>query len=244
MGAPPLLGVAAGVIAGAAAGAFTGLIHVRCGVSRLLSGFVTTAICYSLSIRMLGGRSNLRISRPTLYDRWNPSNTGVADLTITLIALLLLLVLLAFAYRSRFVRILRAFGDTPWFCVTIGKNPRTYLVAGLAIANSIIAFGGAMVSQYKRICDVNMSFGVLLAGLAALVVGETVYASRSMIGHALVCVLGSFVYNLALGLFYFGLWGKEFIPSDVRLVTGLMLVVPSLIAGRLLPRYRLFSSEW
>jgi ABC-type uncharacterized transport system permease subunit len=91
-----------------------------------------------------------------------------------------------------------------------------------------------------------MSFGVLVSGLAALVIGETIYASRSVWIHAVMGVAGTVVYNLAVGFFYFD-WGTRwttlFLPSDVRFVTGVLLVVLSLIKvrGR---TYKLFNSEW
>jgi putative ABC transport system permease protein len=243
-GISPLVALGVAALAGGIAGAVTGIVHIKGGVTRLLSGFVTTAIAYSITIRLLGGRANLRALKDTLFDTLNPSNSASRECAILVVISVGLCVSVALFYKTRFARVLRALGDTPWYCVSLGKNPKLYLVIGLATANSLIGFGGGLVSQYKRICDVNMSFGVLVSGLAALVLGETLFASRSMTAHAVMCFVGTWVYNLAVGLFYFGEWGDKLLPSDVRFVTGILLLIPSLVLSRRLSRYRLFNSEW
>jgi putative ABC transport system permease protein len=243
-GVRPLAALVLAALAGGIAGAVTGIVHLKGGVTRLLSGFVTTAFAYSITIRLLGGRANLRSLKDTLFDTLNPRNSAWRECAILVIICLGLCVSLSLFYKTRFARVLRALGDTPWFCVSLGKNPNLYLVIGLAIANSLVGFGGGLVSQYKRICDVNMSFGILVSGLAALVLGETLFASRSTTTHVVMCFVGTWVYNLAVGLFYFGQLGDKLLPSDVRFVTGILLLIPSLVLSRKLSRYRLFNSEW
>jgi putative ABC transport system permease protein len=234
------------MVAGAMAGAFTGVVHTRFKVTRLLSGIVTTALAYSFAIRMLGGKANLRATSATIFDQLNRGNLAGVDMIIVGGLACAVLGAACGLLASHLGRLLRAMGDTPWFCVSLGKSASANLVVGLAFANCFVGFAGGLVVHYKRVCDVNMSFGVLVSGLAALVVGETIYASRSLWMHLIMCVVGTWVYNLAVGFFYFDWgtgWTKVFLPSDVRLVTGVLLIGVALVKARS-RTYRLFNSEW
>jgi len=246
-GLPPILSLVVALVGGMAAGAFTGWLHTQLRVSRLLSGIITAAILYSLTMRLLGGRANRWIATGTVFDTIHLKNTSIGDFIVAGLIAYLVLVLCAFLYVSHFGRVLRALGDQEWFCVSLGKNPATLLIAGLSISNALIALSGAILMQFKHVCDVNMGSGVLISALAGLVLGETVHSARSVWGHTVMCVVGTGIYNIALGAFYFDweLGIERFIlPSDVRLVTGLLLIIPALILLRVKGRYRLFNSSW
>jgi putative ABC transport system permease protein len=246
-GCPASLSITGGVIGGFAAGALTAALHTHLKVSRLLSGIITSAILYSVTIHLLSGQANRRVTRATIFDA---PRIGSLDLTNLFVAGVVAVLALAFCwalYRSRLGRILRALGDQQLFCVSLGRNPKAYLIVGLGLANALIALAGATLVHFKRVCDVNMGFGVLVAALAGLVLGETVYSAKSVWTHSAMCLVGTGIYNVALGAFYFD-WGigieRFILPSDVRLVTGLLLIVPAVILLRVRRRYRLFNSSW
>jgi putative ABC transport system permease protein len=152
-----------------------------------------------------------------------------------------------FAGRTRWGRAMRAFGDQPWFTSSLGLSPNAMAFGGLGIANALVGAGGVLVCHFRHVCDINMNVGVLVSGLAAVMIGEAVFNAKRMWQHALSAVCGTILYNMAVGLLYFD-WGlgleKFFVANDVRLVSGLMLLFPAALVARKRRRYRLFASEW
>ena len=246
-GGPAFASLAASALAGALAGGFTAILHTHLRVSRLLSGIVTWAILYSISIRLLGGRANQPLSGSSIFDSLNPIRSAGGDLVITALVLVAIVSAWLAISTSREGRILRAVGDQHQFVTLVGRDYRRFLIGGLALANSMTGFCGGMVAQYRKVCDVNMVAGLLVSGLAALVLGEAIFAARRLWQHALVCFVGTWAYNVAVGAFYFD-WGSAeqgfFLPSDVRLLTGLLLIAPAIVNFRLRGRYRLFAADW
>lgn len=246
-GWPSLLAIVVGAIGGFIAGSLTALLHTQLRVSRLLSGIITSAILYSVTIHLLRGQANKRVTKATIFDALDIGNLDLQNLLVAAIIAAVALVFCWALYRSRLGRVLRALGDQEWFCVSLGRNPKMYLIVGLGLANALIALAGATLVHFKRVCDVNMGFGVLVAALAGLVLGETVYSARSVWTHSAMCLVGTGIYNIALGAFYFD-WGigmeRFVLPSDVRLVTGLLLILPAIILLRVKGRYKLFNSNW
>jgi len=242
-----LLSILVGVCAGAIAGSLTACLQVYLRVSRLLSGIITWALLYSVTIRILGGLSNLAAEGPTAFTAMNPRSSAGIELAIALVASLCLGGTAIAIASTRWGRATRAFGDQPWFSVSLGFSSKTLTFLGLATANAFIAAGGVLLCHFRRVCDVNMSMGVLIAGLASLVIGEAVFDAKRIWQHILAVLAGTIIYNLAISAFYFD-WGigleRIFLPSDVRMVSGLMLLVPAAIVARKRRRYRLFSSEW
>jgi putative ABC transport system permease protein len=242
-----LLAMLSGIIAGAISGCFTACLHVHFRVSRLLSGVITWALLYSITIRTLGGLSNLEAKGPTFFTALNAHSSETVEFVIVSIASLLLVVIAIAAATSHWGRVSRAFGDQPWFAVGLGFSPKTLTILGLALANTFIGVGGVLLCQFREVCDVNMSAGVLVAGLASLVMGEAVFNTRKIWQYIITVSIGSIIYNLAITAFYFD-WGigleKVLLSSDVRFVSGLMLLIPAVLVAQRRSRYKLFTSEW
>jgi len=241
------LSLLAGLVAGAMAGGITASLHLFLGVSRLLSGIVTAALLYSVNIRLLGKLSVVRYSNgPTLFT----PNPYVAQPQLKSIFLLLLIagsfvVLLALFFRTRAGLLLRGMGEDERFVIAQGANPKAYLVGGLAVANALIGLCGALVFHFHRVVDVNLTAGMLIAGLAALVLGETLIPSRYLWQYLCACVVGTLAYQAFVTLVLFGMGrvlSDVIIASDVRLLTGLCFVGPYVVLRR--RRYRLFYSRW
>lgn len=242
-----MLAVFCGIISAAIAGFFTAFLNVYLKISRLLSGIITWSILYSVTIRVLGGFSELHATKPTIFTAINKSSSANVELGIALTATFLITLITIVTAKSRWGRITRAFGDQPWFSVGLGFSSKKLTILGLIGANILIGMSGILLCHFRELCDVNMSMGVLISGLAALVIGEAIYDAKGISGYIVILVIGTIIYNLSIGAFYFN-WKigleKIFFPSDVRLFTGLMLLIPSAIIARKLRRYRLFASEW
>jgi len=236
-----------GILSAGLAGCLTALLHVQLRISRLLSGIVSWAILYSITIRVLGGLSNLSAKKPTLFTKLNPTSSSNIELMIAIVGVALITGIAIYIANIRWGRITRAFGDQQWFSVGLGFSPKLIFVVGLFVGNSLIGTGGVLVCHFKGVFDINMSTGVLIAGLASLVMGEAVFSSKRVWQHILTVICGTIIYNLAIGAFYYD-WGigleKIFQPSDVRLVSGLMLLIPAALVARKRNKFKLFASEW
>lgn len=232
---------------GVLAGIFTNSIHAYLKVSRLLSGIITSAIAYSLTIRFFSGKANAKAANNTIFEYLDPNNTELGEFVIVTIVVLVIFILLSILFKHHTGRILYALGDDENFVTSLGYNPKILMAIGLGISNGIIGLCGGLIGHHKAVFDVNMGFGILIGGLASLVLGETVFAAKKLWQHLVICFVGTWLYNIAIGALYFK-WNisiEDFLyPSDVRMVAGILLLVPALLLRNSKGRYRLFKSEW
>lgn len=241
------LSLFAGALAGAVAGLITALLATRLGVSRLLSGIVTTAILYSVNIRFLGLRSNVLLQKPGFFDYWNKARSANGDLVILLLLVAVGYLFLVLVFRVRLGFLLRVAGDNERYLVDLGENASTAMVVGLVLANSVIGFGGAILVNYKQFVDINMSFGLLIGALAAMMIGEALVRAESVPAYLVGCIAGTLVYNFAIAAVLFAWtdkWERYIVASDVRFFTGMLLVIPALIRLKRQIGLQLFRSEW
>lgn len=243
----PWLALFSGALGGSVAGLLTGFQHVYLGVSKLLSGIITSAIFYSINIRILGGRANARVRVPTIFDVLNPIQNRWVEIVISASLVSLVVVGGILFFKTKIGFLMRALGSNTTFVVALGRNPKVITLVGLAISNAVIGFGGAVLVQQKHLCDVNMSAGILISALAALVLAEVLVPARGMTQHLLALVAGTTLYSLAVTLVLFSWnsdWENIILSSDVRLVTGVLLLIPTVILRQKRDRFRLFKSDW
>ncbi len=222
-GIDPFAATAAAMIAGAAAGAVTAFIHLRFRINTLLAGILVMTILYSVNLRVLGKANAALLSNETVLSLISPElHTNVPYQVMlaaaTMVAVLAVLVWLA---RTEVGLSLRAVGVNPRLAQALGIGPWAWIIAGLALANALSAFAGAVVVQLQGFADVSMGFGVLINGLAAVIVGETLVGRSTVLRQIVAPVVGSVVYyqlvsvGLSLGLK----------PADLKLATGVFVLV-------------------
>ncbi|MBI2968926.1 MAG: hypothetical protein HYY40_14085 [Bacteroidetes bacterium] len=248
-GLDPFTALLVGFVGGALAGVFTGILYLYANVSKLLSGIITTAILYSLNIRFLGGKSNVRLTdENTVFTLLNPSNASIPSILILSAFVILILCILFFVFRLRVGYLLRILGDNEKFINTLGRNPNKFTLIGLGLSNGIIGLGGALMVQYKNTCDINMSFGLLVGALAALMLGESIFSAKSIFRHFTFSVVGTVLYSLVIGFVLFSWssdWEKYVMASDVRLFTGLLLIALAVFTKfKKTGKVSLFNSHW
>lgn len=133
------------------------------------------------------------------------------------------------------------------FLISLNQNPKSATLVGLGISNGIIGLAGALLVQYKGVCDINMSFGLLVTSLASLMLGEQI-RTRRIEFYFFCCVGGSIVYNFIIALVFFGLDtinGNIILSSDVKIITGILFIGLSLLSRfRKTPSFQLFNSNW
>lgn len=215
--AHPVTATLIAMAAGALAGLATGYLHVRWKILGLLAGILTMTALYSINLRIMGRPNIALISEPTLFT--SPHTV----LPVLAIIVLLVIVVLAFFLNSQFGLGLRAVGINPRVSPAYGINVGKMMLVGLCLSNALVAGAGALFAQIYGFADVSMGTGVLIIGLASVIVGETLVHSYRLWIVLLSCVLGSILYRLAIA---FAL-NTHFIglkTSDLNLITSVLVV--------------------
>lgn len=232
-GANPLLATLAAFAGGMLAGLSTAFIHLRFRINTLLAGILIMTILYSVNLRVLGKSNAALIGMDTLLTWVSPAALTSVGLQVALFAALAVAVLgvLHWFLSTEIGLSLRAVGANAALAPALAINPWTYVLGGLALANGLAALAGALAVQLQGFADVHMGFGVLITGLAALIIGETLIGRQSVARQLAAPLLGSLVYyqlvslGLAIGLK----------PADLKLATGLFvlltLALPALRRG-------------
>ncbi len=244
----PMWATLAGAAAGCAAGMLTGLLHTRMGVHGLLAGILVMTALYSVNLRIMGKSNVPLLSTPTLITLAEefaarrlgaPENVMVLGWAVALrdVAALVLgagvvvaALLLAFVFfRTDLGTAMRATGDNPVMVRALGADTRNMLLAGVAIANGLVALSGALLAQYQGFADVQMGLGMLVWGLASVIIGEALVRTRRL-GLVLVgVVMGSILFRLLVAIAL--RWGLE--PNDLKLITAVFVLVALCLPGLL-----------
>lgn len=226
-----LLTLAVAFMAGAAAGVCTALIHNKLKVPNLLAGILTMTMLWSINIRVLGNRANLPLlRRQTLITQVLDYTRGTLPREWALLLFFLTIVLVIKSLLDVFFRTdlgltLGAMGDNQQMVINQGVNPEFLKIIGVGLSNALVALSGALVAQYQGFADVNLGQGIIIAGLASVMIGEFVLRSNRISLLTLRVVIGSICFRgiMFLGRFY-GFY-INLTPSDLQLITGVLIIV-------------------
>ena len=244
-GVDPVVATACGAFAGALAGACTGLLHAFLRVEPLLAGILMTTTLASVNLVVLG-RSNVPLSGvATLFDRaeavlspamrrlgFTEAAAGEAARTAFVLAVALAIAALLYVFfRTRLGTAMRAGGDTATMARSLGRNTGLLTVAGLAIANALVALSGALVAQYQGFTDVQMGIGMVVWGMASVFLG-TALVGQVRLGSALVAaVAGSVTFRLLVASALRAGLDPDWLKAATALVVLVALVAPRLVVA-------------
>ena len=232
-GVHPVPAVMAAILAAALAGAVTGFIHTRFDINDLLAGILTMTALYSINLHVMG-RSNVSLLRErTLITLLKETGLPLSEDWLVFGFFLLLAIVcklgLDWFLRTDFGMAMRATGDNPLMITAQGVDTRRMKVMGLALANGLVGLAGALIAQYQGFADVGMGIGSLVAGIAAVIIGETLTGRRSLSWIVAGVAVGSAVFRLLIALaLQVGLN-----PIDLKLVTAVFV-----FAALALPRLK------
>ena len=235
-GLHPALSLALACGAGFLAGAVTGFLNTRLRILHLLASILTMIALYSVNLRIMGRPNLTLLGKTTLIDLFTEAS-GLPQYLATpllfgLVTALAACVLIWFL-RTELGLALLATGDNPRMIRALGVNTGNTVILGLGLSNALTAMSGALVAQNQGGADVNMGVGTIVAGLASVILGETVFGRRSVARAVLAAILGSLLYRLAIALALgLRLGSFSITPSDLNLITA-VLVVLALTAPRM-----------
>lgn len=215
LGVNPYLTLLVALISGAAAGAITGLIHVKLKVKDLLVGILVMTALYSINLRVMG-KSNI-----PLFEEDNIFNTEYSMMITIVVLILISKFLLDYLLKTKFGFALKALGDNENLIVSLGLNEEKYKIYGLMIANAFVAFSGAVLAQYQGFADVGMGTGIIVIGLASIIIGDTLFGKRRRLAGTTIVIIGSVLYRgvIAVTLSI----GMD--ASDLKLITSVIVIV-------------------
>ncbi len=163
------------LLSGAIAGMLTGLIHTYLKIEALLAGILVMTGLYSINLTILG-RSNVPLlDVPNLFSKLQIFSSPVCNVTIGLIFISIITLLVGYILRTDFGIAMQATGNSESMTRALGINNNKMKIIGLAIANSLTALSGYLVSQYQNFTDINMGIGIVITGLGSVLVGQSPY---------------------------------------------------------------------
>jgi putative ABC transport system permease protein len=236
-GASPWTATAAGILAGALAGMTTGLIHTRFKVNAILSGILVMTALYSVNLRTMGA-SNLPITGRTVFRpfedaaiAWLGKETTIlgrpvpsGDLGLlagTLLAAGLVAVALVGFLRTELGTAMRATGDNARMVRALGTSTDRMIVTGLAISNALVALAGALFAQMQLFADAQMGIGVIVFGLASVIIGSTLVGPVRSVSLGIAgAIMGAVLFRLLVAIaIRLGLDA-----NDLKLVTAVVVL--------------------
>ena len=215
LGVNPYLTLLVALISGAAAGAITGLIHVKLKVKDLLAGILVMTALYSVNLRVMG-KSNI-----PLFEEDNIFNTEYSMMITIVVLILISKFLLDYLLKTKFGFALKALGDNENLIVSLGLNEEKYKIYGLMIANAFVAFSGAVLAQYQGFADVGMGTGIIVIGLASIIIGDTLFGKRRRLAGTTIVIIGSILYRGVIAVTLS--MGMD--ASDLKLITSIIVIV-------------------
>jgi len=208
-------------IAGALAGLFTGFIHVHFKIRDLLAGILTMTALYSVNLRIMG-KSNIHLFNQThLFNKFSLSEHSILNAILIIVVILFILkFLLDFLLVTEFGFALRALGDNEKLVIALGVNEKILKITGLMISNALVAISGGVLAQHQGFADIGMGTGIIVAGLASIILGEGVFKNIKKMKMTSIVLLGSIIYRLAISLAL----RAGFRATDLKLITALIVI--------------------
>jgi len=236
-GVDPWTSLVIAAACGAACGLVTAFLNVRFGILNLLASILTMIALFSINLRVMGRPNMSLLNRDTVvspfYDLGLPDH--IVRPVVLLVLIIIAVLLLARFLTSDFGLAMRAAGANPRMAQANGVNVGRQIYVGMAISNGLTGLAGALFAQIAGFADVTSGVGTIVVGLASVIVGETLFRSRSMLIALFACVIGSVIYRVAVQLAL----SADFLflkASDLNLVTAVLvtlaLILPKLRARR------------
>ena len=249
-GVMPAAATCAGFAAGAIAGFVTGVLHTKFKINGLLAGILVMTALYSVNLHVMG-KSNIPLlqertlstqieetavrllggKEPLNVGGWEVSVHDGALLGASFGAIVLVALCLYFFFRTNLGTAMRATGDNEQMIKALGVSVDRMVIVGLALANGLIGLSGALLAQYQGFADVQMGIGMVVWGLASVIIGEALVGTTSLGLTIVGTIMGSILFRLLVAIaLRFGLN-----PNDLKLITAIFvfiaLVLPQVAAA-------------
>lgn len=239
-GVDPWLCLVISFAAGMAAGVLTGLMHVKLRITPLLCGIIMYTAMLSVNLVILkAGTDGKAVA--SFFTKNTIFNSGIASLipknigeggfyirtvVISLILVIVCKLLLDLYLKTKHGLLLRATGANDKYTVMLGRNPGTMKIFGLALGNGFAALAGSVIAQNKGSADQQMGIGMVVLGLASVIIGLSLFRRVKFMKGTTMVILGSLVYKAAYQIVL-----SLGIPTDFNNLMKALIFLVALVLG-------------
>jgi putative ABC transport system permease protein len=245
-GANPVLAILLAFIGGMLAGSVTGFLHTQFKINPLLAGILVMTALYSVNLHVMGKSNIPLLSRNTLFTWFEKFSGNISgkdavvnligwsvparDLWTLLFCLLIIVIaclLLLWFFRTNIGTAMRATGDNDQMIRALGVNTKKMIIIGVALANGFIALSGSLLAQLQGFADVQMGIGMMVWGLASVILGEALISKNSLGMVISGAVIGAVLFRLLVAIAL--RWGMN--PNDLKLITAAFVFLALVLPG-------------
>ena len=197
----PLLALPAAMLAGACAGFITAFLQTKLKIPSILAGIITNTGLYTVNLAVMGFSSNVSmVKADTMFSLVKPYLGSFNKLIPAAVLTVVMGVLLVLFLKTRLGLSIRATGDNPDMVRASSINTAFTVTVGLCLSNAMTALSGAVLAQYQKTADINLGTGMVIIGLASLIIGETLMPRGKTWMKALGAILGSILYRFIIAI--------------------------------------------
>jgi len=260
----PAAATAVALVVGFLAGCITGLLHTKGKINPLLSGILMMIALYSINLRIMGLTSDNSVGRPnipllnaeTIFSKFHAfwGNLGIDSAlnnmlgamgishlpstwgTLILMAIVTLIIKFGADWflQTEIGLAIRATGDNKRMIRSFSANTDNLVILGLGVSNAMVALSGSLIAQYAKFSDIGMGIGMIIIGLASVIIGEAIFGTKTIVRTTLAVVAGAIIYRIVLGL---ALRVKLLDTGDMKLITA-VIVIAALIMPQFIEKRR------
>jgi len=222
----PILGILLGMLAGGAAGYITAFLQTRMGVPSIISGIITSTGLYTVNLFAMGWSSQISLlKQTTVFSMLKKTNIGGSWYASIFVIVLLVvcMILLRLFLSTRLGLSLRATGDNRAMVTASSVNVKNMITLGLVMSNMLVGLSGALVGQFNKTSDINAGTGIVVVGLACLIIGESlIHGRKSLSRNLIACFVGNVVYRMIYAVI---LQTKIINVQSLKLVTAVIVAL-------------------
>ncbi|MEG0385392.1 ABC transporter permease [Solibacillus cecembensis] len=256
LGYNPILATIVAMVAGFLAGCMTGLLHTKGKINPLLSGILMMIALYSINLRIMGITSDTGVTRPnipllntdTVFTMFNDfwSKLGIDSVlssavtamggkslpsTWGILFFMLIITLIIKLIMDRFLKTeiglaIRATGDNKRMIRSFSANTDSLIILGLGLSNGMVALSGALIAQYTKFADIGLGIGMIVVGLASVIIGEAIFGTKSIMRTTFAVIAGAVIYRLIYALALRVGWLDT---GDMKLITAIIVILALII---------------
>ena len=264
LGYNPILATLVATFAGFIAGCMTGILHTKGKINPLLAGILMMIALYSINLRIMGLSSDTGVTRPnipllnseTIFTVFNnfwaslgidsvisnalksmgmetvPTTWGI--LAVMLVVTIIIKLIVDWFLKTEVGLAIRATGDNKRMIRSFSANTDSLVILGLGISNGMVALSGALIAQYTKFADVGLGIGMIVVGLASVIIGEAIFGTKSIVRVTFAVIAGAIIYRMIYAL---ALRVKWLDSGDMKLITA-FIVILALVIPQIVNKYK------
>lgn len=213
-GIDPILACLFSVFIGMVAGFVTGVLNVKFKITNLLSGILVMIALYSVNLRIMGKANMPLFNTKTIFSGNTP------PILVILLIAIIVKILLDLLLKTKIGFILKATGDNHRMVTSLGIDTGMIKILGIMLSNGLVALAGSVMAQYQRFSDVGMGSGIIVMGLASIIMGETILKALPFSFGTACALLGSVLYKASIAIAL----KAGLPPTDLKLITSIIVI--------------------